>query len=352
VIQGPGDDSPFRSPEVTIDYRFYPAAGKAISKVEYLIDGAAYRAPLFPEGDAAGRITAHKLSVPLPRKNVTISLVAYEGDRPSEPATIRLRWDGPQPGKEDLKRLRALFVGVDAYASPKLGKLRFAAKDAADLAAFFKEQEGTSYSKVESKVLPPDATREAVIDGLEWLEKGSEKGDVNLLFLAGHGTSDERQRFYFMAADSDPDKLGATGVPTGKILETIRNLEGTRIVILDACRSGAGADGMVLAASPAGMNKVSNELGDRTLGVILYASARGPQVSFEHKDWLNGAFTKALIEGLRGAADPKNRGYVETDALSVYVRERVEELTSKLKLGKQEPVHLNTAPQMKLVQLK
>jgi hypothetical protein len=39
-------------------------------------------------------------------------------------------------------------------------------------------------------------------------------------------------------------------------------LEGTRIVILDACRSGAGADGMVLAASQAGMNKVSNEFGD------------------------------------------------------------------------------------------
>jgi uncharacterized caspase-like protein len=86
--------------------------------------------------------------------------------------------------------------------------------------------------------------------------------------------------------------------------------------------------------------------------VILYASAQGPQVSFEHAEWGNGAFTKALIEGLRGAADPKKRGYVETDALSVYVRERVEELTSKLKLGKQEPVHLNTAPQMKLVQLK
>jgi uncharacterized caspase-like protein len=113
-------------------------------------------------------------------------------------------------------------------------------------------------------------------------------------------------------------------------------------VILDACRSGAGADGVVLAASPADMNRVPNELGDKSLGVILYASAQGRQVSFEHADWGNGAFTKAMLEGLGGAADSKRLGYIESDALSFYVRHRVEELTRKM--GTQVPVHLNTAP--------
>ncbi len=253
-----------------------------------------------------------------------------------------------QAGTGAAKRLRALFVGVNKYTSPKLRKLSFAAKDATDLAAFFTAQEGRSYSKVEAKVLT-DAKRADVINGLVWLRKDSEEGDINLLFLAGHGTSDEQQQFYFMAADSNPDQLEATAVTTEELLRTIRNLRGTRIVMLDACRSGAGADSMVLAASPVDMNRVPNEFGDKSLGVILYASAQGRQISFEHAEWGNGAFTKAMLEGLGGAADPRRLGYVESDALSFYVRHRVEELTRKM--GIQVPVHLNTAPQMKLVLL-
>jgi uncharacterized caspase-like protein len=335
---------------VTIRYNvFSPSGSKAPPSVQYFVNNAAVRSAAELPTDTGKFTFSGKATLPLPPANVTVTLVAYEGNRTSEPARISLRWDGVKPRQEGLKRLRALFVGVNGYASPKVGKLRFAAKDATDLAAFFKAQEGKSYSKVQRKVLT-DAKRADVINGLEWLQTGSQEGDVNLLFLAGHGTSDERHQFYFMAADSDPGALRATAVSTRELLETIRNLEGTRIVILDACRSGVGADGVVLAASSVDMNRVPNELGDKTLGVILYASAQGRQVSFEHRDWQNGAFTKALIEGLGGKADSGNRGYVESDELSVYVRRRVEELTGKM--GTQVPVHLNTAPQMKLVVLK
>jgi hypothetical protein len=34
-----------------------------------------------------------------------------------------------------------------------------------------------------------DAKRVDVIKGLTWLETESEEGDINLLFLAGHGTT-------------------------------------------------------------------------------------------------------------------------------------------------------------------
>jgi uncharacterized caspase-like protein len=66
----------------------------------------------------------------------------------------------------------------------------------------------------------PDAKRIDVIRGLDWLEKGSEEGDVNLLFLAGHGATIE-QDFYFMAVDSDPDEARATAVSKDDILRTI-----------------------------------------------------------------------------------------------------------------------------------
>jgi hypothetical protein len=349
VIQAPGDGSTFRTPEVTIEYNIDSATGQKITKVDYLINNIALGARLVPES-VEGKITSHKVTLPLPPENVTVSIIAHEGSRASEPASVQLRWDGAKPGQQHLKRLRALFVGVNAYTSPKLAKLLFAAKDATDLAAFFKSQEGKSYSKVEAKVLR-DATRLDVIKGLAWLEEETEVGDVNLLFLAGHGTTDKQQQFYFMAADSDPDELRGTGITKDDILRTIGNLKGARVVMLDACRSGAGADTVALP-SPVDMNRAPNEIGDKSLGVLLYASAQGRQYSFEHAEWGNGAFTKAMLEGLSGAADSQKLGYVDSEELSLYVRRRVMALTKSK--GLQEPVRIKPdgAPEMKLVLLK
>jgi len=49
-------------------------------------------------------------------------------------------------------------------------------------AAYFTTQEGKAYRKVETRVLA-NADRADVLRGLDWLETGSEEGDVNLLFL-------------------------------------------------------------------------------------------------------------------------------------------------------------------------
>jgi WD40 repeat protein len=350
VIQNPGDNSTFRSSEVTIEYNIDSATSQKVTKVDYLINNSALGARFVPE-TTTGKITSHRATLPLPPEDVTITLVAYEGVRASEPASIRLRWDGAKPGQEHLKRLRALFVGVNEYTSPKLNRLRFSIKDATDLAAIFNLQEGKSYSKVEARLLR-DATRVDIIKGLAWLEKGSEEGDVSLLFLAGHGTTDEQQHFYFMAVDSDPDELRATAVTKDDILRTIRNLKGARVVMLDACRSGATDMAALAAPSPVDMNRAPNEIGDKSLGVLLYASAQGRQYSLEHAEWGNGAFTKAMIEGLGGAADSGKRGYVDTEELSLYVRRRVMELTKGK--GIQEPVRVkpDAAPEMKLVLLK
>ena len=348
VIQGPGDGSTFRTPDVTIEYNVDSTTGQPITKVEHSINGATLGARMVA---GSGKITSHKLSLALPAKDVTICLVAYEGDRASEPACRLLRWGGPKPGQEDLKRLRALFVGVNKYT--KLSELRFANKDATDLAALFKSHEGKSYSKVEAKVLT-DPTRDEVIEGFDWLESGTDEGDVNLLFLAGHGHTDERHQFFFMARNSDPEKLRTTAVGKDEILRTIRAVKGTRIVMLDTCRAGAASDPAALAApSTVDMNRGANEIGDRSLGVLLYASAQGKQVSLEYPEWGNGAFTKAMIEGLSGRADGGKMGYVESDELAVYVRRRVEAL-AKEKGVLQVPVRVkpDAAPEMKLVLLR
>jgi len=347
VIQKPDDNASFRTPEITLEYFAFSPTGQRITDIDVRINNQTLAAraavPLSPRSTDPIRMT-----VTLPQEDVTVTLVAREGTRASQPATLKLRWDGAKPGQPQRPRLRALFVGVNDYASPNLTPLKFAAKDATDLAAFFKSQEGKTFHKVEAKVLP-NAKRSDVLDALEWVERSSEEGDINLLFLAGHGITDDQQHFYYMAADSDPERARSTGVGRDEILRTIRNRKGAMVVMLDACHSADTA-----AAGPkhsrVDMNRLANELGDKSLGVFLYASALGRQFSFEHVDWQNGAFTKAMLEGLKGGADRDKLGYVDTEELSLYVRRRVLQMTNQ----RQEPVRMkpDATPELRLVLLK
>ena len=62
-------------------------------------------------------------------------------------------------------------------------------------------------------------------------------------------------------------------------------------------------------------------------GVVVYAASTGTQQSREAQRWGNGAFTKALVEGLSGKADLSRTGRVTVSSLEHYVSERVRELT-------------------------
>jgi hypothetical protein len=54
----------------------------------------------------------------------------------------------------------------------------------------------------------------------------------------------------------------------------------------------------------------------------------------ENASWNNGAFTKALVEGIDGKADGQHSGRVTYKMLDLYVTERVKALTQ----GNQSPV--------------
>jgi WD40 repeat protein len=346
-IMRPANDATFHQREVTLEYMARSPTGQPITDIDVRINGSTLGAraalPVSPGGGEVNRLT-----LPLPPHDVTITLVAREGDRPSQPASIRLRWDGVKPGEIVLPRLRGLFVGVSDYKLPEL-RLALAAKDATDLEAYFRTQEGKAYRKVETRVLA-NADRADVLAGLDWLEKDSEEGDVNILFLAGHGVTDDKGYFYYLAADALPSNLRATAVGRDEVLRTIRNRKGAMVVMLDTCQSGASVDASVPTSSPVDMNRLVNELGDKTLGVFLYASALGRQFSYENPAWGNGAFTKAMIEGLSGKADRENTGFVDTDELALYVRRRVLEMTTHM----QEPVRIkpDAAPEMRIARLK
>jgi uncharacterized caspase-like protein len=78
---------------------------------------------------------------------------------------------------------------------------------------------------------------------------------------------------------------------------------------------------------------VVNELASAENGAVVFASSSGKQYSLEDPAWNNGAFTKALVEGISGKADYTGKGKITINMLDLYLSERVKELTK----GRQTP---------------
>jgi len=263
-----------------------------------------------------------------------VALVAHAGQLVSEAAQIDLAWGGGAAGQgADLlkPRLYALVVGVSGYDDPTLA-LGFPAKDAQDFSTALKAQSGRLYGSVETRVLTDhDASRGAILDGLDWLSAEVTSRDVGVIFLAGHGVSDT-DGYWYLPADAKVDRIHRTAVSEDDVRRTLGKLPSKVILFLDTCHAGklladAGTTARGLARADADITAIVNDLASAENGVVAFASSTGREVSLERNEWGNGAFTKALVEGLGGKADLLHNGSITLSELDAYVVNRVKELT-------------------------
>ena len=80
-------------------------------------------------------------------------------------------------------------------------------------------------------------------------------------------------------------------------------------------------------------NAFINALASAKSGAVVFAASISNQYSFKDATWNNGAFTKALVEGITGRADSTGQGRITINMLDPYITERVNKLTG----GKQTP---------------
>jgi WD40 repeat protein len=278
----------------------------------------------------AGPVTIGKLTIPIPAQDAAVSVIAENEHSASEPATIRLVWSGQKDWYK--ANLYVLAIGVSTYVVKNLN-LEFAAKDAQDFAKTIKAQEGGLYKSITIKELTnKQVTVNSIKDGLDWIEKETTSRDVAMVFLAGHGVKGPRSRYWFLPHDADIAKLKVTAVSGPDIVDFLRAVAGKTLFFVDTCHSGDILDG-VRADSQPDVDQLANELASAENGVIVYTSSTGNQFSRENKDWQNGAFTKALVEGLAGKADYTGDKTITVNELDVYLSDRVKKLTK----GQQKP---------------
>lgn len=277
------------------------------------------------------------LTVPMPPHDTTVAVYAEGANGAGPAALVRLRWGGgsgqAQPQSDQPRpRLHVLAIGVGDYLRPEL-RLRYPAKDARDLAALLgKPTTKNLYENVDLRVLTDrEATRTGILDALDWLNRRAGSGDTTLLFLAGHGLNDPTTGdYYFLPADAEPGSPLRSMLAASTLQQVLASLPGRVVLLLDTCHSGnVLAGGRQARGLPSQtLNRAVSELASVEGGVVVMTAATGSQASVEDTAWQNGAFTKALLEGLGGSADLRHTGRVTVNMLDLYISERVRELTA------------------------
>ncbi len=231
--------------------------------------------------------------------------------------------------KPELPALYVLAVGVSAYP----GKLRlaYAASDATLLSQTLQARTQGVFSKVEIRVLTDEkATRAGILEGLKWLGSVMTPLDVCILSFSGHGARDEAGNFYLVPVDVSPQDVEHTCVSGELLKQTLANLPGRVIAMLDACHSGTVAE-QIRASRP---DNLVRDLVSDEYGVIVMCSSLGREYSLESSKTKAGFFTLGLVEGLNGQADFNHDRIIHIHELDFYAGLRVRQLSG----GVQNPV--------------
>lgn len=330
-IISPADGSEIKTATLVVRYSLRSPSGDPVTGVKVLIDGR----PAGVERGVGARLQngqTGELTVAVPQRDCELGLIAENQYAASVASVVRLRWRGAAEADTIKPKLYILAIGVAQYRDPSWN-LDYPAKDARDFVAAMRLQEGGLYRQIEVRLLTDQqATKDNILDGLEWVGRQTTSRDVAMVFFAGHGVNDNLNRYFFCSHNFDEQSLMRTGVAYSDIKSAVEAIAGKALFFVDTCHAG-NAIGSRSRGGGVDIVGLVNELSSVENGVIVFTAATGRQNSLEDARWGNGAFTKALVEGLKGAADVKNLGKITVSTLDFYVSERVKELTG----GKQTP---------------
>ncbi|MEL7427989.1 MAG: caspase family protein, partial [Bacteroidota bacterium] len=331
TILDPAPGASTSSNQVTINYSIQSPNGEEVTGVKALVNGR----PVSETRGLKAKGLRGSLQIDIPSADCVISVLAENRFGSSEPAQVRLKWTGSTMATADLYKpnLYVLAIGVSEYETAEL-QLDFAAKDAQDFNTTINKQGGSLYSSVETRLLTDaNATRANILEGLEWIVKETTQHDIAMIFFAGHGRETTRGTFYYVPVEADltDRSLRVNGIMREDIKETVATIAGKVIVFIDACHSGSLMETSRRRGAP-DMTRIINELTDAENGAVVFSSSSARQFSLEDQGWQNGAFTKALVEGLNGSA-ARPDGAITWKSLDNYITRRVKELTG----GEQAP---------------
>lgn len=217
-------------------------------------------------------------------------------------------------------RMLALFVGVNEYADPHIPNLTVCVNDATSVCQIFSRQPGKSTLLSDAGFnMPP--IRNNIIQELINFSRAAQEDDLLLFYFSGHGMVENGQS-YLLPRDVSFPILKYTAVSMGDVREIINDSSArAKVVILDACHSGAAIGKAMLTMTSEFLQNVFEE----AEGMAILASCKQGEVSWEWHEANTSVFTHYLLEALLGHADSDQKGFITVSDVSKYVTNGVKE---------------------------
>jgi hypothetical protein len=272
-------------------------------------------------------------------------------DRPS-PIAAATPGAPPAPPPPPAAHERwAVVIGVGAYDSPQIPRLKYTVSDAE---AIYRTLIGPAGFKKDNVLLLSDtAERKPTLRNIKWalgtfLARSAAREDTVVIFFAGHGAPEVDQRGlerdglakYLIPLDADADDLYSTALPMDELQTIFGRIEAERVVaFVDACYSGA-AGGRTFLSKRTRAGTLDDQFLERltrSKGRAIITASRPSEVSIELPELGHGIFTYYLVEGLKGAADTNRDSIVTLQELYEYVEQQVSK-KSRAVGGNQHPV--------------
>ncbi len=215
----------------------------------------------------------------------------------------------------------ALIIGMGA-------DLPNTVQDADGLAQLLKDEARCAYPPEQVALLTGEqATRGAVLSGLDALARLNDPQATVVVYFSGHGyrvTASMGEFYYLMPFGYDTERLFDTAIRGDEFTARLRQIPAQKLlVLLDCCHAGGLAkpepSGLKLAKSPIPPEAAGLLAEGR--GRVLIASSQPDELSFAGRPY--SAFTLALIEALCGVGASIQDGSVRVADLALHAREVV-----------------------------
>jgi WD40 repeat protein len=233
------------------------------------------------------------------------------------------------PVKETLPELHVLTVAINAYRDGDL-RLKYALRDANALAGLIQEKGSGLFGKVHiNKMQDNDVTKAGLIKAFSDIGQKMRREDVFLLFVAGHGITDEKEgSYYFLPVDfryTGEEALKEKAVSMADFRKMLAKIQAMKsLILLDTCNSGSFAEAI---AGRGLTEKVAITKLSRAIGRATIVASSKSQMALEGYNE-HGAFTWTILEGMKGrAAGQGNK--IMINNLATFIEEELPKLTYK-----------------------
>ena len=260
-------------------------------------------------------------------------LVALSRDRiESRPAKVTVTYTG-----EELKsNLHVVTIGINEYRNPALN-LNYGVPDAEGIRKFYEGQPRKLFKEIKFYTLENRNATRANIKKLLTSLTNTAPDDVVIIYYAGHGETVDND-WYLIPTDlvypEREDEIRAKGIKSEELQSWVNNIKANKVVMLmDACKSGAALKAFRGFSERKALSRLA-----RSSGVYIVAAAAKDQFATELKQLGHGAFTYALLDGLRGGADYAKDDIINIRELTTYIGNRLPDLSEEVSGRPQFPV--------------